>query len=165
MKTKPARDGEVALGFDPAERKDAAITFIGVLQSDWAPGDAPKNLRQSREAGGGRGRVAINAPYRDGLRGLQVGQAIWLVLWFDRARRDLIVQAPRHADGPRGTFALRSPVRPNPIALGTTLITALDLETGVIGIDATDAWDGTPVLDIKPWIGTVDVPPGWRPDI
>ena len=61
-------------------------------------------------------------------------------------------------------FALRSPVRPNPIALGTVVITTLDLETGVIGIDATDAWNGTPVLDIKPWISTVDAPPGWRPE-
>ncbi len=160
MKTKPARDGEVALGFDPAERKDAAITFIGVLQSDWAPGEAPKNLRQSREAGGGRGRVVISRPYRDGLHGLQVGQAIWLVLWFDRARRDLIVQAPRHADGPRGTFALRSPVRPNPIALEAVRITSLDHEAGEIGIDVTDAFDGTPVLDIKPWLDGIDIPPG-----
>jgi tRNA (Thr-GGU) A37 N-methylase len=55
-------------------------------------------------------------------------------------------------------------VRPNPIALGTSVITALDPDTGVIGIDATDAFDGTPVLDIKPWISTVDVPPGWRPE-
>jgi tRNA (Thr-GGU) A37 N-methylase len=69
------------------------------------------------------------------------------------------VQNPRHADGPRGVFALRSPVRPNPIALGTVVITSLDRETGVIGIDAIDAFDGTPVLDIKPWIGTVDTPP------
>ncbi|PWG18521.1 TrmO family methyltransferase domain-containing protein [Salibaculum griseiflavum] len=160
MKTKPARDGEVALGFDPAECKDAAITFIGVLQSDWAPGEAPKNLRQSREAGGGHGRVVISAPYRDGLRGLQVGQAIWLVLWFDRARRDLIVQAPRHADGPRGTFALRSPVRPNPIAIEAVRITSLDHEAGEIGIDVTDAFDGTPVLDIKPWLDGIDIPPG-----
>jgi tRNA (Thr-GGU) A37 N-methylase len=67
------------------------------------------------------------------------------------------VQVPRHADGPRGTFALRSPVRPNPIALATAVITSLDGAT--IGIDATDAFDGTPVLDIKPWIDTVDVPP------
>jgi tRNA (Thr-GGU) A37 N-methylase len=54
-------------------------------------------------------------------------------------------------------------VRPNPIALGTVVITSLALDTGIIGIDATDAYDGTPLLDIKPWIATIDVPPGWRP--
>lgn len=157
--TKPSRDGEVALGFDPAERSGGSIAFIGVLHSNWTPGGAPKNLRQSREAGGGGGRVVIDAPYRDGLRGLEIGQAIWLLLWFDRARRDLIVQAPRHAHGPRGTFALRSPVRPNPIAIEAVRITSLDHEAGEIGIDATDAFDGTPVLDIKPWLDGIDIPP------
>jgi tRNA (Thr-GGU) A37 N-methylase len=79
----------------------------------------------------------------------------------DRGQRDLLVQSPRRADGPRGTFALRSPVRPNPIALATVVITGLD--RNVVEIDAIDAFDGTPILDIKPWLSTVDVPPGWRP--
>ena len=43
-------------------------------------------------------------------------------------------------------------------------ITALDAEAGVIGIDASDAYDGTPVIDLKPWIATVDVPPEAQPD-
>ncbi len=75
----------------------------------------------------------------------------------------MLLQAPKHVDAPRGTFALRSPVRPNPIALATVLITGLDAAQGVIDIDAIDAFDGTPVLDIKPWIETVDVAPGWHP--
>jgi hypothetical protein len=61
-----------------------------------------------------------------GLAALEVGQAIQVLYWVDRGQRDLIVQSPRHTDGPRGTFALRSPVRPNPIALGTVVITGLD---------------------------------------
>ena len=85
-----------------------------------------------------------------------------LLYWVDRGERDLIVQTPAHADGPRGTFALRSPVRPNPIALATVLITGID--GAVVEIDAIDAFDGTPLLDIKPWIETVDVPPGWHPE-
>ena len=93
-----------------------------------------------------------------------MGQAIQLLYWVDRGERDLLIQTPGHGRGPRGTFALRSPVRPNPIALGTVVITSIDMETGVLGIDATDAWDGTPVLDIKPWVETVDMPPGWHPD-
>ena len=78
---------------------------------------------------------------------------------MDKARRDLIVQAPRHADGLRGTFALRSPVRPNPVSMSAVRITALDMDAGVLGIDATDAFDGTPVVDIKPMLDTVDIPP------
>ena len=156
------RAGEVALPFDPATRIDAGLTFIGHIRSPWGPGTAPRNLRASRETGEGA-RVELLPGYAAGLDGLEVGHAVQLLYWVDRGVRDLIVQVPRHADGPRGTFALRSPVRPNPIALGTVVITSLDRETGTIGIDATDAWDGTPLLDIKPWIGTVDVPPGWQP--
>lgn len=153
-----ARPGEVSLPFDPAERVEAGVTFIGALSCDWGPGNAPKNLRQAREAGGGNGRVVLHPDYRTGLKGLSVGQAIWLVLWFDRGQRNLIVQAPHHVDGTRGTFALRSPARPNPIAIEAVRITSLDMDTGEIGIDVTDAFDGTPVLDIKPWLETVDIP-------
>lgn len=153
------RPGEVSLPFDPAERAEASLTFIGTLQSDWGPGTAPKNLRQAREGGGGNGRVVLHPDYRAGLQGLSVGQAIWLVLWFDRGQRNLIVQSPRHVDGTRGTFALRTPARPNPIAIEAVRITALDMDLGEIGIDVTDAFDGTPVLDIKPWLETVDIPP------
>jgi tRNA-Thr(GGU) m(6)t(6)A37 methyltransferase TsaA len=155
------REGEIALPFDPAERIAAGLTFIGHIRSPWAKGTAPKNLRAARETGRGA-RVELDPAYAPALAGLEVGQAIQLIYWVDRGERDLLVQTPAHGRGPRGTFALRSPVRPNPIALGTVVITSLDREAGVIGIDATDAWDGTPVLDIKPWIDTVDVPPGWR---
>lgn len=157
-----SRAGEIALPFDPADRIEAGLTFIGQIRSPWGPGTAPKNLRAARETGA-VARIELWEGYAAGLAGLEVGQAIQMLYWVDRGVRDLIVQAPRHADGARGVFALRSPVRPNPIALGTVVITAVDREAGVIGIDATDAWDGTPVLDIKPWIDTVDVPPGWRP--
>jgi tRNA-Thr(GGU) m(6)t(6)A37 methyltransferase TsaA len=157
------RPGEVALSFDPGDRAEAHLAFIGHIRSPWAKGTAPKNLRAARETGEGA-RIELLPDYAPGLAGLIVGQAIQVLYWVDRGQRDLIVQSPRHRDGPRGVFALRSPVRPNPIALGTSVITALDPDTGVIGIDATDAFDGTPVLDIKPWISTVDVPPGWRPE-
>ena len=82
-----------------------------------------------------------------------------MLYWIDRGRRDLIVQAPRHSPEPRGVFALRSPVRPNPIALAAVIIRSIDHETGIIGIDTTDAFDRTPVVDIKPWIEGIDVPP------
>lgn len=155
-----AREGEQALGFDPSDRAFAGVAAIGRIRSTWAPGDCPRNLRQARERGGGDARLEIDAAYRPGLSGLEKGQWIWLIAWYGDRRRDLIVQAPAHADGPRGTFALRSPVRPNPVTLQLVRITVLDAETGRIGIDATDAFDGTPLLDIKPWLDTVDRPTG-----
>lgn len=158
-----ARPGEVKLGFDPASRAEAGLCFIGHVRSPWGKGTAPKNLRAARATGEGA-RIELKPEYVPGLHGLGVGQAIQMLYWLDGGQRDLIVQNPAHTDGVRGVFALRSPVRPNPIALGTVVITSLDPETGIIGIDATDAWDGTPVLDLKPWIETVDIPPHWRPE-
>jgi tRNA (Thr-GGU) A37 N-methylase len=78
---------------------------------------------------------------------------------MNEARRDLVVQQPRHRDEPAGVFSLRSPVRPNPVAMGLVRVTSIDAENGIIGIDATDARDGTPLVDIKPYLPTVDQPP------
>ena len=155
-----ARDGERLLPFDPTDRIEAGLAFIGHIRSDWGPGLAPRNVGQARETGQAA-RIEFLDGYGDALIGLEVGQPIQVLYWVDRGERNLATQAPKHADGPRGTFSLRSPARPNPIALSTLVITSIDGLT--MGIDATDAWDGTPVLDIKPWIATVDVPPGWRP--
>ncbi len=153
------RAGEERLHFDPADRTEAGVTFIGHIRSDWERGRAPRNLTQSRAEGGGNARIELDPVYARGLAGLEVGQAIWVLYWMDRGRRDLIVQAPHHRPEPFGVFSLRSPVRPNPVAMAAVRITSLDAVEGKIGIDATDAFDMTPVVDIKPWIDRIDVPP------
>jgi tRNA (Thr-GGU) A37 N-methylase len=166
------RPGEVALPFDPAGRSFAGVTAIGHLRTPWSPGAAPKNIRLARETGK-PARIELLTGYASALTGLTVGQPIIVLTWMDRGRRDLVLQAPAHARAPRGTFALRSPVRPNPIALSTVLITGIDTGIepgidagtdtgrGIVDIDASDCFDGTPVLDIKPWIAAVDLPPGF----
>ena len=151
------REGEVQLPFDPADGDGPRVAFIGRVRSTWQPGDAPRNIGAAREAGH-PASVELDPAYVQGLQGLEVGRHIILMYWMDRGRRDLIVQSPRHTASGRGVFSLRSPVRPNPIAMSTVRITALDMETGVIGIDAIDCFDGTPVVDIKPWIETIDMP-------
>ena len=156
---RDAREGEVQLGFDPVERINAGVTFIGHIRSDWSRGDSPRNIAQGREAGGGNARIELLPVYAAGLQGLEIGRPIWVLYWMDRGQRDLIVQAPRHSPEPCGVFSLRSPVRPNPIAMAAVIITSIDHESGVIGIDTTDAFDHTPVVDIKPWIAGIDVPP------
>jgi len=71
------------------------------------------------------------------------------VLYFmDQARRDLVLQMPRSASAASGTFALRSPVRPNPIASSVVLFVAREgLSVLVRGLDCID---GTPLVDLKP---------------
>jgi tRNA (Thr-GGU) A37 N-methylase len=79
---------------------------------------------------------------------------------MDAARRDIIVQRPRHLDRTVGIFSVRSPARPNPVAMAVVRLLAVDPAACTLTVDAIDCYDGTPVLDVKPWLPSVDVPPG-----
>jgi tRNA-Thr(GGU) m(6)t(6)A37 methyltransferase TsaA len=156
------RDGEVTLPFDPADRAEAGVTFIGRIRTPWSKGHGPKNLIQARDTGQGA-TIELAPAYIPCLEGLEEGSAVVLLYWMDRAARNIAVQNPHHTDGTRGTFALRSPARPNPIALAVVILQGIDRDTGLLTIDAIDCYDNTPLLDIKPWKASIDVPPGWHP--
>ena len=157
------RPGEVALpdGIGPAE--DAGLVFIGRIRTPWKRGDCPKNIAAARDRVAAENRPAavieLDPRFAPALAGLAPGQPLLLLYWMHGARRDLLLQAPKHVDAPRGTFALRSPNRPNPVAAACVTLTGLDPERAVLEIDAIDCFDGTPLVDIKPWIRTVDSPP------
>lgn len=152
------RPGEVRLPDDPAAQVDATLAFIGRARTEWGPQNCPKNLRQARAEGHGA-RIEIATPYRPGLEGVAPGDVLVVLYWMNQAPRDLIRQVPRHAPEGAGVFALRSPLRPNPVAMGVVRCTGLDMAAGVIEVDALDCYDGTPILDIKPWKPGVDIPP------
>ncbi|MGP9792122.1 SAM-dependent methyltransferase [Roseinatronobacter sp. NSM] len=147
------RPGEVQL--DAPLSMQAEITFIGHIESDWSLEDCPKNIAQAREAGK-PAHLHIAPLFRAGLEGISQGDALVLLYWMDRAPRDLIRQMPRHRDSATGTFNLRSPARPNPIGMGVVRVLALDMAAGRITIDAIDAIDGTPLVDIKPHMPRAD---------
>ena len=158
------RPGEVRLDTDPALGPgDAHLVFIGRVRSPWTLADCPKNLREARL----RGRSAtlepayleIDAPYRAGLAGLEGHTHILVLAWLDRARRDLATVSPKHLAAPRGVFALRSPVRPNPIGLSICRLLGVDAATGTIDIGAIDFLDGTPLIDVKPYRPGIDAIP------
>lgn len=151
------RDGELALPFDPAvEAKDARLTFIGSVSSAWKErADCPKNMAAARQTGE-PASIRLVGDFRAGLAGLAGFSHAIVLTWFDRAQRNLIVQKPRHATETKGVFALRSPVRPNPIGLHVVRLVDVDVETGLVRIDAIDALDGTPVLDLKPYFASID---------
>lgn len=151
------REGEVALAVDPAGLEpDAGIVFIGRVNSPWRhKDDCPKNMAQAHERGGGAS-IEIAEPYRQGLDGLEAFGHVVVLTWLDRARRDLVVQHPRHAERARGVFSLRSPVRPNPIGLHVVRLEAVDRQTGRLSLAAIDVLDGTPVIDVKPYYASVD---------
>ena len=151
------REDEIPLASDPAaDADDARIAYIGRIASPWKlREDCPKNMNAARERGGGA-TVTIDAAYRAGLAGLSGFSHVIVLSWFEQAPRNLIVQKPRHASDAKGVFALRSPARPNPVGLHVAAIVALDVENGVIELDAIDVLDGTPVIDLKPYFASVD---------
>jgi len=152
--------GEVLLPIDPADADgDAHLVFIGRIRSPWSK-DAPppKNPNEARERGG-HARLEIDALFRPALLGLERFSHLIVLAWLHQSRRDALVINPPHADAPRGVFALRSPVRPNPIGLSVARILRVDTTTGTVEIDAIDVLDGTPLVDIKPYRPGIDAIP------
>jgi tRNA-Thr(GGU) m(6)t(6)A37 methyltransferase TsaA len=143
MKRGEIRPGELA-GAAP-DRADAALAFIGRIRTPFATReDCPRQAA----ADGPVCRVEVDEPWRAALQGLAAGLRVELLYWMHLARRDLLMQAPRGAPAPLGTFALRSPNRPNPVA--TSVVTIDEVEPGALLVRGLDCVDGTPLLDIKP---------------
>jgi tRNA-Thr(GGU) m(6)t(6)A37 methyltransferase TsaA len=154
------RSGEITLPFDPgAQADDARLIFIGSIRTPWSSRkETPHNPREARERAL-PATIEIREPYRTALTGLERYSHIIVLYWMHLIRRDLLLQTPKHLGEPRGTFALRSPARPNPIALSVVKVLELDAKAGRIVIDAIDCVDGTPLLDIKPYLPRIDAVP------
>lgn len=154
------REGEEELERDPAGlRPDAHVVFIGRVSSPWTSReDCPKNVLQARERQASAS-VRIDPDYRRGLAGLERASHVVILTWLDRSTRNLIVQKPRHSPHAKGVFALRSPARPNPIGMHVVRLVDIDFGAGILGLDAIDVLDGTPVIDIKPYYASTDAVP------
>ncbi|ESR24502.1 tRNA (N6-threonylcarbamoyladenosine(37)-N6)-methyltransferase TrmO [Lutibaculum baratangense] len=155
------RPGEVKLEQGALERSEGdRVVFIGRIRSQWMDrSQTPKNLRQARERGPHEASVEVDEPFRPGLADLAGASHVILLTWMHRAERDVIRQLPRHAERPLGLFSLRSPARPNPIGLEIVRLLDLDEDRGLLTVDATDCLDGTPLVDIKPYLPSIDAFP------
>ena len=143
------RPGEITVALP--ETYDAGLYFIGRIRTPFKTrDDCPKNSSQSSAVG----RVELEPRYWDGLKDLERYSHIHLLYWMHQARRDLVQQVPAHLGHPAGTFALRSPVRPNPIALAT--VELIGIEGTTLLVRNVDCVDGTPLVDIKPYYASVD---------
>src|SRR5271166_5839774 len=125
------REGEIAV--DLPEQFDACLYFIGRIRTPWTDREAcPKNARESDAVC----TLEISPRWVPALKGVEGCTHLVVLYWMDRARRDLVVQVPRHYGVERGTFALRSPARPNPIAMSVVRLMQADGEhLRVVGLD------------------------------
>ena len=152
---KPPRPGERAIELPQAA--DAGLYFIGRIRSAYpTPKDCPKNTLDQTEPA----TIVIDPPFDAGLEGLEGFSHLIALYWLDQSRRDLVVQHPSHRPEPTGVFALRSPVRPNPI--GLAVVEVLGREGNAIRIRSIDCADGTPLLDLKPYLASSDAVPDAR---
>lgn len=152
---KPPRPGEIAI--ELPDVPDAGLHFIGRIRSAYpTPADCPKNTLERTEPA----TIVVDPPFDAGLEGLEGFSHLIALYWLDRSRRDLVVQRPSHRPMPTGVFALRSPVRPNPI--GLAVVEVLGREGNKIRIRAIDCADGTPLIDLKPYLASSDSVPGAR---
>jgi tRNA-Thr(GGU) m(6)t(6)A37 methyltransferase TsaA len=143
------REGEVAVGLP--ERFDASLYFIGRIRTPWTDRDnCPKNARESDAIC----TIEVDPRWAPALRGVETCTHLVVLYWMDRSRRDLVIQVPRHHGVGRGTFALRSPARPNPIAMSVARLIGVDGSR--LSVSGLDCLDGTPLLDIKPYFASTD---------
>ena len=143
---------------------DAVFSPIGVVRTPFTERrEAP---RQPYVAGEAPGSIELLPGHRfeDALRDLDRWTHLWLVYWFHLNRHwRPTVLPPRSRHGRRGLFATRAPHRPNPIGLSVLRIVRVEgLRIDVLGVDMID---GTPVLDVKPYVPFADAVPdagaGW----
>ncbi len=137
------RTGEVAV--EPPATTDAALVFIGRIRTPWT---ARMTCPRQGRADGPICRIEIHEPWVAALAGIEGYERLEVLYWLHLSRRNLVRQSPRNDGATRGTFALRTPVRPNPI--GTSIVRLVAVEGATLLVRGLDCLDETPLLDLKP---------------
>jgi tRNA-Thr(GGU) m(6)t(6)A37 methyltransferase TsaA len=110
-----------------------------------------------------KGTLVIDKKYRKGLRDIQPGQQIVVIFHFHKSpifTSDLLVQRPPHRNEKLGVFSICSPNRPNPV--GMSVLDVLQVENNIIYVQGLDMIDGTPILDLKPFVKDKYYCPSYR---
>src|SRR5262245_51992181 len=130
---------------------DHAMRSIGVVRSPFSTtAQIPKGPGAEHSA---EGVLEIDADLEPGLTDIEGFSHLFVVWVFDRSDRCELLGVPPTDDRPHGVFATRSPRRPNPI--GLTVVELLGREGRRLRVRGVDMLDGTPVLDVKPYLSSV----------
>jgi tRNA-Thr(GGU) m(6)t(6)A37 methyltransferase TsaA len=142
---------------------DNSIRFrpIGTIHSPFVEQNGTPT--QPRNAPGTEGSVTISPEFEPALLDLGGFDRVWLIYWFDRSRPPELTVVPYHDTKPHGLFATRAPSRIN--GIGMSPVRLLGIEGNVLRVGEIDILDGTPLLDIKPYVPKFDSYPealsGW----
>jgi tRNA-Thr(GGU) m(6)t(6)A37 methyltransferase TsaA len=100
------------------------------------------------------GRVEVFTPFEDGLKDIESFSHLYLIYLFDRRGEMRLIRPTFLDDRPHGIFASRHPCRPN--GIGLSIVSLVRREANVLVVKGVDVLDGTPLLDIKPYIPRFD---------
>lgn len=138
---------------------------IGIIHSQHAV--AEQTPIQPVYAGRCRGRVDIFPEFAAGLRDLEGFSHMYLIYLFHKAPAPKLTVKPFLQDVERGVFATRAPCRPN--AIGVSVVELLRRQGRVLQVQGVDILDGTPLLDIKPYVSRFDcitsLANGWQDEV
>lgn len=124
---------------------------IGIIHSPYTdPQEIPIQGRFSEA----RGEIELFPEYEEGLKDIVGFSHLIILYWFHRAEGHSLLVKPFLDDTPRGLFATRYPARPNPI--GLSVVRLLERKGNILQIAEVDVLDGTPLLDIKPYVPQFD---------
>lgn len=131
---------------------EVSLKVIGIIRSPFKQKDETPIQSVYSDA---PGAVEVYPEYAEGLEGLEGFSHIYLIYYFDRADARALKQKP-FLDGSkeRGIFATRHFNRPNPI--GLSIVKLCSVKDGLLEVSGIDVLDGTPLLDIKPYVREFD---------
>lgn len=143
--------------------ESASIAVIGIARTPWTRReDAPHQPTASPET---EATLEIRPEYVEALGDLDTFDRVWIVFLFDRSRGWTPRVKPPRGGPKRGVFATRAPDRPSGIGMTNAELCSVDLSSGTVRVRGADLLDGTPILDLKPYLPTVDAWPeaghGW----
>jgi tRNA-Thr(GGU) m(6)t(6)A37 methyltransferase TsaA len=137
------REGELAVEMPPA--RDAGLVFIGRIRTPWS---SREDTPRQGSFDGPVCRLEIFEPWVLALKGVDFYEHLEVIYWLHQSPRNLVLQSPKNNKSTRGTFSLRSPVRPNPI--GTSIVRLVGIEGNTVLVRGLDCLDQTPLIDLKP---------------
>jgi len=135
---------------------------IGIIHTPFNGFD--KIPRQGRFAEDTSAYAEIFDEFAEGMKDLDTFTHAHLIFYFHKKDEELqLLQYPKGRNAPRGVFSIRSPLRPNKI--GLTIVKIVSVEKSILRFTGADMIDGTPLLDIKPYVPEIDCYPdagkGW----